>query len=224
MWLLKHGANINSGLDENAPIPLCFALLFGHNHTVDILLNQGAKINYKYTDSSPLDSAISSGNIEIVENLLNHGADIDDNGRYPTPLCLACETGSLAIVKCLVAHNARINLNKNYISPLFISSKNGYTKIVSFLVSKGANINCNDNFGDSPLYWAIRHKDFEMTKLLIENGADMYTINKPVTPLEESERFENGVVSSYILSIITSRANNHDKKAEIVLRREHERW
>ena len=44
LWLLKHGANINSGLDENAPTPLCFASLFGHNNTVDILLNQGEKL------------------------------------------------------------------------------------------------------------------------------------------------------------------------------------
>jgi len=68
---------------------------------------------------------------------------------------------------------------------LFEAVKNDDLDQVNELVGQGADVNAKDKFfGDTPLHKAIQLRNFEMVKLLIENGADVNAINgQDDTPL-----------------------------------------
>ncbi|EEU33664.1 uncharacterized protein NECHADRAFT_18304, partial [Fusarium vanettenii 77-13-4] len=53
-----------------------------------------------------------------------------------------------------------------------VADKTRPTTLVKHLLDNGAEVNTRDVFGDSPLHDAVRKADMEMSKLLLEHGAD----------------------------------------------------
>lgn len=51
------------------------------------------------------------------------------------------------------------------------------TTWVEFLIKKGANINIKNNDGNTPLIEYAQQGDFDIFKILLENGADLSAIN-----------------------------------------------
>ncbi|CAG0899708.1 unnamed protein product [Cyprideis torosa] len=98
LLLLDHGANINARAFERQDCRsvLHFAVLSGNAETVDLLLKQGANVNFEadYNQPTPLHLAILKGNAVIVELLLRAGSDPNwSHCIVGSPLHILCSDG-----------------------------------------------------------------------------------------------------------------------------------
>ena len=71
------------------------------------------------------------------------------------------------------------------ITLLHTACGSGHFDLVQFLIGQGADVNAGDEVGDTPLHRATSMKDgLTISKLLIENGADVFNVNiEKRTPL-----------------------------------------
>lgn len=90
--LLKHGADVTAMTDERHDFRtvLHYAVLSGNYKIIDLVLKQGAKLNYDEDfdlgKPSPLDLAILKGDPKIVEMLIHSGTILRQSGKN----CLLC--------------------------------------------------------------------------------------------------------------------------------------
>ena len=57
------------------------------------------------------------------------------------------------------------------------------------MIEKGADINIEDKYGQNCIFYSVREGHYEMTQLLIENGANLNQIDKKkMTPLTFAEK------------------------------------
>jgi ankyrin repeat protein len=111
---------------------------------IDLLLNEGAAIDYKDSIGgfTLLTNAIFYKNIESAKYLVEKGADVN-----------------------LAA--------KNGISPLMMAIQNKDLEFVKFLIEKGAEINARDVDDETPLQYAIYMETLEIVKYLIQKKANI---------------------------------------------------
>ncbi len=128
-------------------------------------------------------NAIKSGNVEKMKELIKNGAKVDSDA---TLLKEAAKLGNVSIVKLLLDNGAKVNgiVNKysNYYTPLHEAARVGDLAMCKTLLSYGANVDHQVDAGrsgwswmtDTPLAVAAQNHHFEVVKLLLENGADVY--------------------------------------------------
>jgi len=129
--LLKYGAQPDLE-DENGCTPLSRALESGSASIAQLLLAQGAKVNYNYsircasqfpysptTRRTPLSRAAEKGDGAIVKLLLQYGAqpDLADEGRQ-TPLSRAIRAHRAMVVELLKDPPCRHKRGSRPSSPL----------------------------------------------------------------------------------------------------------
>ncbi|XP_068239358.1 ankyrin repeat domain-containing protein 65-like isoform X4 [Palaemon carinicauda] len=118
LLLISFGANVNARTESRHDYRsvLHYAVLSGSVPIVNLLLKQGAKVNFEpeYNKPTPLDLAILKGDIEIVKLLLERGANLDASSPIlGSPLHMACSEGipnRLEILKLLLEAGANPNL------------------------------------------------------------------------------------------------------------------
>ncbi len=65
------------------------------------------------------------------------------------------------------------NYKWTYLHKAFLSlSERVPVKSVQFLLNQGLNVNAVDSYGNTPLIYAVRQRNVEGVRLLLENGAD----------------------------------------------------
>ena len=69
---------------------------------------------------------------------------------------------------------------------LVVATALGQLEIVRYLVQAGADIESRDGFGSTPLFVAAMFGHEDIAKVLIENEADVYTINYQGTDLNDA--------------------------------------
>ena len=133
---------------------LLFASRRGYNKMVNFLINEKADIDYISAKSeTALTLAIQEQQIETVRILLEHGANTSvQNSKEQTPLMIAVLTGETKIVKLIFQHQ-----NKN---------------------STSVKIDTTDFIGNTPLMISAEKGFLEIATLLIENGANVESINR----------------------------------------------
>ena len=172
-YLINHGADIRIP-DGVARTPLHWACHGGHLECVQYLRENGAHINViDCEQKTPLYLACNTNdNWDIVRYLTNEGANIHTKTKYHyTALQIAAKRGYLQIVQHLVKCGAKINFENLYHhSPLTSACLNGHVHVAQYLIKKGAKLHKNilHNFYDKA----------QVTTLLIENGANLNTINR----------------------------------------------
>ncbi|MDA3837449.1 MAG: ankyrin repeat domain-containing protein [Candidatus Delongbacteria bacterium] len=203
--LLSYGLDINSK-DKYNQTPLKNAVFSG-KEMVEFLLKNGAEpapiecMNgniCKIEGRTPLHNAMSSNDVEVVQLLIDYKAPVniqDEDGI--TPLILAIRNGSEDIVKILLNNGADTNLkeNVNGQSPLHIASSKGYQGIVELLLENGADVNSKDNNDNNALYLATFHKNKNVVKSLLLNGAD----TKDLKALNNYTDYKNGEAKIWFL-------------------------
>lgn len=145
------------------------------------MIQKGANINtlsIKYNESA-LMWAANHNNVAAVQLLLDKNANVNvENKSYYTALAFAAgnDSDDLRIPQMLITHGAIINpVNQKGRTALIEAASHNNIKIVQYLLSKGADPNQQaKNFGYiSPLREAVFSCNFPMTKLLVENGANV---------------------------------------------------
>ena len=198
---------------------LCFAAYLGCAQIIELLLKNGASIDYIVPQKnqcwdgfSPLHIAIARHNIEAVDMLLRHRANPDKptaSTKTPkeTPLWLATALGYVDIMQQLFAAKGQANYTATGLTPLHLAIMNKHLEAVKELLAHGADINYPvqdpkhplHNF--SPLCIAVSDSSQEgltFLSMLIQAGANLnHAIANPKkqfdgqTPLSLAMEIEN---------------------------------
>lgn len=83
----------------------------------------------------------------------------------------AASAGHLSTCKLLLNAGVNINASNEEGTALLLAIVNDNLEVCKYLIDKGANIHCKDEDGYMPLHCLYEHKDAEVTKLLLQNGA-----------------------------------------------------
>ena len=122
-----------------------------------------------------------ASNAEIARLLLFHGAKedaLDDKGM--TPLHICAMNGRSDMAKLLVEKDQFVYLPDPTfkLTPLHICALFGQTDVAKELVVKrGVNLDALDYNKNSPLHLSAYYGHLEMTRLLLEHGANLKTRN-----------------------------------------------
>lgn len=199
--LLLRGAHVDAApkgrTAEEAKIagstPLIGATKYNNPEAVKLLLEHGANPNHQNQSGiSALMLASEQGFFECVRNLCEGGANVElaPSGKTAlsmnlsgqTPLFCAAKEGHLEIVKYLLDRGANPNATNHYgVSVLWIPCQRGLTSIVELLLERGANPEIAPSgpeaeersiSGWTPLYAAIKSRQYPVVKLLLHKGAN----------------------------------------------------
>lgn len=118
LLLLSYGADVNAMTDSRHDYRtvLHYAILSGNRATVNLLLKQGARVNFppEYQKPTSLDLAILRGEPELVRMLLDAGANVNSSSPIiGTPLHVACSENvpnRMEILQMLLLAGADPNL------------------------------------------------------------------------------------------------------------------
>ncbi|KAB0390919.1 hypothetical protein E2I00_014073, partial [Balaenoptera physalus] len=171
MWACYKGRT-----EQYSVYPIIWAAGRGHADIVQLLLQNGAKVNCsdKY-GTTPLVWAARKGHLECVKHLLAMGADVDQEGANSmTALIVAVKGGYTQSVKEILKRNPNVNLtDKDGNTALMIASKEGHTEIVQDLLDAGTYVNIPDRSGDTVLIGAVRGGHVEIVRALLQKYADI---------------------------------------------------
>jgi ankyrin repeat protein/GR25 family glycosyltransferase involved in LPS biosynthesis len=201
--LLEKGANPNHiAKDGNSMLHL--AAILGYDDVVDLLLREAVDLDLKHKKgATALAMAVITGRIKVTKLLLKAGADRDiilDNSSLEQ---MAIKQNHPEVAEVIREHNAA---DKSYINSLFmhaalknniamvnryleagaeidhvfqgnitsllIAVSKGNLELVENLVERGANVNIS-----SPLFTSARNGHSEITKFLIDNGANIEALS-----------------------------------------------
>ena len=188
-------AEIVNTPDNFGNLPLVQAAFMGSSNLIDALLENGANIELKDTNSrTPLLSYLNEvyiGQIEgnfpkkmdenvknMVKHFLDKGADItaqDANGE--DIMFYAVRSNNLPLINLLFdTYKYNINTrNTQGETPLFIAAQNNAT-LVPLMLQKGANPKVMDNNGRTPAIAAAEMGDMDMYEMLENAPAPMLEI------------------------------------------------
>lgn len=123
--------------------PLHLAAFFGHVELGKGLLNRGAAVDERSTNSmknTPLHAAAAGGQIETMRLLLENGADgnAQQHGGW-TALHTAAQTGNREMVELLLEHGAHVHTRAdNNQTPLDLALSHGKAEAANLLEHLGA--------------------------------------------------------------------------------------
>jgi ankyrin repeat protein len=199
---------LDAGADPNILNPyqlsaLHLAIENGDVDMVELLLNAGADPALRNkADETALFIAARTGSAPIAQLLLAHGAEV--NEREPnfqqTPLMLAVRSESAELVKLLIDHGADPNARS------LMGPEPSFRRPEQNAGSKGVGI-VRGGWPDrgerapiagakTPLLYATRQGDPELTRMLVEAGADIEkTDGNGVTPLL------NAIINASVISL-----------------------
>jgi ankyrin repeat protein len=159
----------------------------------DIFMKESANQS-KLIQINPLYNACETGNFTVLKFLIEE-CNFDVNTlllEQYSPLWLAAANGHLDCTKYLIERGANLNFQdkRHQETPLnvvvvqdadCVRDSADFFGCMKLLVDCGANVNIQDIGGNTPIYSA----DFEMTRYLVANGADLTIKNKHgETPLQ----------------------------------------
>lgn len=213
--LLKGGAMIDA-LIPGVGSPLIAAALMGHAEVVNVLLEGGAAIDaHSPTDGfTALLHAIDQQRVGVVQALLQGGAAVEkvhrDDGS--TPLMRAAMTGNAEMVQMLLKHGAAVNAKfcEGYanegLTALVLAVEMGHVAAARALLQGAAAVDATyPQTGTTLLMMAVHRGLWDVTKLLLEFGADPYLAN-------------HDDISAVMLVLTRARSLNDTAEAQEVLR------
>lgn len=203
--LTLNGAILNSR-NNFLSTPLHQACFNGNRAIIDFFVRTSTSPNLQDCyGKTPLHIACITQNIVAVESLLKIAAtdlNIPDNSLL-TPLHLACINNNYSIVKLLLNRGANVNvLDKELSTPLHFACKNGNINITIAIVKRfiltkrtaslsslkkliSSYVNRNDIHNSTSLHYAVASGNYELCKILVDYGANLYAKDMyNTTPLD----------------------------------------
>ncbi|CAO3677126.1 unnamed protein product [Umbelopsis ramanniana] len=168
----------------------------GNTQAVEVLLQHNAKLeNYHQIGFTPFMIACINGEIESLKMLLKYGQKVITlEGGRSDPLHRAVHKENTELLELLLEHGADIDHVRDGLTPLSQAVFYGSKKMVLLLLDKGADIHfCAEfmNGWKTAVCIAVGKNDFEMVKLLLDNGANVDpTRHGYDSPLEMAIEFD----------------------------------
>jgi uncharacterized protein len=185
--LIERGADPNNS--RTVTPPLSAAVTKGDLELVRTLLDCGAAIDVRDEDgATPLMDAAAGGHLDVVKELLVRGANAMLKDRFGnTALRYATEKNHADVCKLLLPHSApkeRENTrsmldikgagsNEENVKQLIACATRGDFEGVIKFVESGLSADAINEQGKSALMRAANKGHAQLTKWLIENGADV---------------------------------------------------
>ena len=94
--------------------------------------------------------ALKNGNVEFAKELIEQGYDVHQ----------------------VTESEQWTYLHKMFTSPSFDIKDSQILSSIQFLLEKGLDVNAIDSYGNTPLLYAVRQRNVDGIRLLLENGAD----------------------------------------------------
>lgn len=182
---LQAGVDINLPQDSSGTLPLVEATRIGNANLVRLFLKKGADPNVLHGRAGTvLHTAAARWDMATATALLEHGANPNaqrfDNGE--TPLHTAINSGAIMtggpteMIELLLNHGADI-AGTDFVgaTPLHCAAACGNIAAIHTLLNYGADalISTRGRHIDTPLLSAIRSRNEDAAKLLIDKGADI---------------------------------------------------
>ena len=189
--LLKSGLSTETiiGYGEHKITPLIKAAWDGDAEIVKTLLEAGAKVNAKATDTgeTALLNAVSNGHTEIVQILLKAGADVSVKNRFDfNALNTAVAAGKQDLAAMLLDAGANVESDTSGLTPLMFAASAGNVDMIRFLAKRGAKVNRGAKEGtQTALMSAIYGAHADAVQALVDLKADVNAKTKDGdTPLK----------------------------------------
>ncbi|XP_066245444.1 mitochondrial disaggregase-like isoform X1 [Euwallacea similis] len=161
--------------DNWSYIPL--SIIFASAFTVAHCDSLRDSIDIESKQEKRLLKAVQYGLTHEVSNMIKNGVDVNLRHNLGwTPLMVAAVSGHYDVVKLLLANGANPNLPDNYINPQRTAQEKGLRPIEVFMRRDeefSSLLNNKATFrGFTALHYATLIDNFDIAKLLIENGAN----------------------------------------------------
>jgi len=172
--LIKAGADVRAA-NRYGVTPMSLAALNGDAAMIEKLLVAGADPNAATPNGeTALMTAARTGKIDAVKVLLDRGAAINakDSVHGQTALMWSVLENHIDTVKFLLARGADINAATNVNMPKgeYVPAKAGGASGTGIIRQRALP---TADGGMTPLLFAVRDGNFEMTKLLLDHGANI---------------------------------------------------
>ena len=142
-----------------------------------MLVKQGADVNAAQPDgATALHWAVHWEDVELADLLINAKANVNAaNDLGVTPLVMAAMSGNPRLVERLLAAGANANAAlESGETALMLAARAGSVPAVKALLGRGARVDAREGTrGQTALMWAIVNRHSEVTRLLVEAGADV---------------------------------------------------
>ena len=137
--------SLATALSDDGWTPLHLAAFFGKEAVARVLLNKGAIVNARSTNTMnnlPLHAAAAGRHAALVQLLIERGAQVNaqQHGGW-TALHAAAQNGSLEIATALVEAGADVDARaENQQRPLDLALTGGHQQVVEYLEAHGAKL------------------------------------------------------------------------------------
>ncbi len=180
-FLESKGANLEH-LNLRGKTALLQAIKKNRKKIVKYLLSKNVDTNTRSLDNeTPLSAASFNGNLNFVKLLLKKNANpntVDETGK--SAIIYASAKGFYDIVEILIQNGVDANKKHgNDLTPLIWAAGStddtpqiDAVKTLQVLIDNNAQIDHQDNLGMSALMYAAKQNSLEITKFLVESGAN----------------------------------------------------
>ena len=122
-----------------------------------------------------MSESLATNNVDRVKWCISHGADPNlrgsGRGNTATPLATAAYHGDIPVLEALLSGGADL-IPEALVGAMHPRARGGIP-VMKFLINRGVDVNAfRKKEGDTHLHWAVRIRDTQKVKLLLESGAD----------------------------------------------------
>ncbi len=175
--------NYHTKKGKETPLTEICGLWGGDEHlaTAQLLIRNGADLNYKGKNGTPLQLAIEYRHSSLVNLLVQSGADLtvtDGNGR--TPLMAMLERGYQDNCLSMISKGADVNAKDKHGYPVmyYALSNSNSAETIKNLIAKGAEVNFTSPDGVPAICYAARNCGTEALQVLLDSGTDITACDK----------------------------------------------
>jgi hypothetical protein len=171
------------GIDEKTDSPLMTVMTLCSDETVKRFIEAGADVNHynKETQCSALSAAISNDRTEIIQMLVDNGIDVnkslDMQGYEIPPTLYAASINNLKSFDKLLSLGGNVDAE---LTSVYFASAIGHENVemIARFIELGMDVNVELNGGETVLNKALELGHVEITKKLLEAGADVSTLKE----------------------------------------------